>query len=105
MSDCIENLYDNNLVNKSFKCRNKYSELNFNKDKTKKVGIRSICTTCAEQKYSDNGEKRKLRDRKRREVADNFRLNIHISCRTNRLLTGKSIYSPTIDILGKDNKT
>ena len=75
-----------------------------NKDISRKVGVRSKCITCAKQYYSDNRKKRKLRDRKRKEAAVNFRLVINTSCRINSASTGKSISSPTLEIFGKANK-
>ena len=83
------------------KCENKQLKVNFYKDVTKKDSLRNHCINCTKYHYK-NREKRNLRERKRRAVDVNYRLNNNTRRRIHRALKGKSKSSSTINILGLD---
>ena len=59
MSNCIEDLYDCNLIKKCSKFGIIPLKINFHKNKLTKSGVRSECITCRRNYYKENQEQSK----------------------------------------------
>ena len=87
------------------KCKNAQLTTNFYVDITKKDRLRNQCIKCTKQYLSNNKEKRKLCERKRRADDVKYRLINNTRLRIHRALKEKIKSTFTIVILGIDNKT
>ena len=54
MSNCIKDLYDNDLFNKCFKCGNISLKSNFHKNKNRENGLQPYCISCKTQYFNEN---------------------------------------------------
>ena len=59
MSNCIEDLYDYDLVKKCSKCESVLLRSNFHKQKNLKDGLHQHCISCKKQYYNENRDKTK----------------------------------------------
>ena len=91
MSNCIKDLYDYNLVKKCCRCKNILLKSNFNKNKTKRDGVQSICINCFKQYHINRKERRSILDKQRRKTDFNFKLISNIRTRTSNAFRSQNI--------------
>ena len=91
MSNCIKDLFDYNLVKKCCRCKNILLKSNFNKNKTKRDGVQSICITCFKQYHNNRKERRSILDKERRKTDLNFKLISNMRTRTCNAFRSQNI--------------
>ena len=91
MSNCIKDLYDYDLVKKCCRCKNILLKSNFNRNKTKRDGVQSICIICFKQYHNNRKERRSILDKQRRKTDFNFKLISNIRTRTSNAFRSQNI--------------
>ena len=91
MSNCIKDLYDYELVKKCCVCKNILLKSNFNRNKTKRDGVQSICIICFKQYHNNRKERRSILDKERRKTDFNFKLISNIRTRTSNAFRSQNI--------------
>ena len=118
MSNCIEDLFEYDLVKKCCRCGIFFLMSDFYKYKTKRNGYRPECKICSKKnckKYYYDNQDRLLNkqnrakiysdERMRRQSDFNYRLIKNTRCSINHAVNGKTKSTSTINILGIDNNT
>ena len=105
MSNCIKDLYDYDLVKKCCRCKNILLKSNFNRNKTKRDGVQSICIICFKQYHNNRKERRSILDKQRRKTDFNFKLISNIRTRTSNAFRSQNIKksNKTKKLLGCSN--
>ena len=91
MSNCIKDLFDYDLVKKCCRCKNILLKSTFNKNKTKKDGVQSICIICFKQYHNNREERRSILDKQRKKTDFNFKLISNIRTRTSNAFRSQNI--------------
>ena len=113
MSNCIEDLFDYDLVKKCCRCKNVLLKSNFYKNKTKRDGYAYDCVSCRKEYYNENRDKIKKyrfdnKDkineyfRKRKNSDLNFKLASNLRSRTSTAFKSQNVRktNKTLDLLG-----